>query len=62
MIHVWEAHEADLLKHGCEKIDDVAALIAKMIAPRTQIYCDSCYLPDINAKRQANPMNTAPRI
>lgn len=40
VIHVWEAHKADLLKHGCDAVDGVAALIAKMIVPGAQIYCE----------------------
>lgn len=40
VIHVWEAHQADLLKHGCTTIDGVAAHIAKMIVPGAQIYCE----------------------
>lgn len=40
VIHVWEAHQADLLKHGCTTIDGVATHIAKMIVPGAQIYCE----------------------
>ncbi|WP_256874116.1 hypothetical protein [Pseudomonas umsongensis] len=40
VIHVWEAHKADLLKHGCQTIDGVAALLSKMIVPGAQIYCE----------------------
>lgn len=40
VIHVWEAHQPDLLKHGCDTIDGVAAHIAKMIVPGAQIYCE----------------------
>ncbi len=38
--HVWEAHQSDLLKHGCNSIDGVAAHIAKMIVPGAEIYCE----------------------
>ena len=34
VIHVWEAHRADLLKHGCNAIEGIAALLAKMIVTR----------------------------
>lgn len=40
VIHVWEAHQADLLKHGCETMDGVAAHLSKMIVPGAQIYCE----------------------
>ncbi len=40
VIHVWEAHRSDLLKHGCETIDGVAAHIAKIIIPGAPIYCE----------------------
>lgn len=40
VVHIWEAHSADLLKHGCQTADGVAALVAKMIVPGAQIYCE----------------------
>lgn len=40
VMHVWEAHQADLLKNGCATIDGVAAFIAKMIVPGALIYCE----------------------
>ena len=40
VVHVWEAHQPDLLKHGCTTIDGVAAHIAKMIVPGAEIYCE----------------------
>lgn len=40
VVHMWEAHQADLEKHGCSSIDNVAAHIAKMIVPGAQIYCE----------------------
>jgi hypothetical protein len=40
VIHVWEAHQADLIKHGCTTVDGVTAQIAKMIVPGAQIYCE----------------------
>lgn len=40
VVHIWEAHQPDLLKHGCMTIDAVAAHIAKMIVPGAEIYCE----------------------
>ena len=40
VIHVWQAHQADLLRHGRISIDGVADHIAKMIVPGAQIYCE----------------------
>lgn len=40
VMHVWEAHRADLLRHGCTAIEGVAALLARMIVPGAQIYCE----------------------
>jgi hypothetical protein len=34
------ANSADLLKHGCQTADGVAAIVAKMIVPGAQIYCE----------------------
>lgn len=40
VMHVWEAHRADLAKHDCLSVDSVAGLIARMIVPGAQIYCE----------------------
>lgn len=40
VLHVWEAHQKDLLKHGCESVDGVAAHLSKMIVSGAQIYCE----------------------
>ena len=38
--HIWEAHQADLAKYGCESIDQVAQHIANMIVAKAPIYCE----------------------
>lgn len=38
--HVWEAHQADLVKLDCMSIDGVPAHIARMIVPGAPIYCE----------------------
>ncbi len=40
VIHIWEAHKADLLRYGCASIEGVATHIAKMITPGAKIYCE----------------------
>jgi len=38
--HIWEAHQPDLAKYGCETIDGVAQHVANMIVPGAAIYCE----------------------
>lgn len=38
--HIWEAHQADLIKYGCTSIEGVPQHIANMIAPGAPIYCE----------------------
>lgn len=38
--HIWEAHQADLAKHGCMSIEGVAAHIASIVVPNAPIYCE----------------------
>lgn len=38
--HIWAAHRSDLLKHGCDGIDGVAAHVARMIVRGAPIYCE----------------------
>jgi len=38
--HIWEAHQADLMKAGCGSIDGVAQHIASIVVPEAPIYCE----------------------
>ncbi len=38
--HIWEAHSVEMLDLGYNSISDVPAYVAKIIQPKTPIYCE----------------------
>lgn len=40
ILHIWEAHQSDLVKYGCVSIDQVAQHIANMVVHKAQIFCE----------------------
>lgn len=40
VLHIWEAHNADLDRAGCCSVEGVATFISQLVTPGAQIYCE----------------------